>query len=93
MNKIQESKLARFIQRKNPFDTITFTSDSMHPAKVRITYDIERNLYLYSVDNPGYHPTNPLEGDPDYLREWLEHAYRLRQTVTYHFDDEEGTDQ
>jgi len=88
MNRPQRTKMEKFIARKNPFDQIVITSDSMHPKKIRIGYGIDGVVYN-NTDNPGYHPTDPLEGDADYLEEWLEHAYRLGQTVTYYFDGEE----
>ncbi len=89
MNSVQSAKMEKFTSRHNPFDRIIITSDSMHPAKIRISYDIERDLYLHAIDNPGYHPADPLEGDTDYLAEWLDHAYDWGQTVTYYFEGED----
>lgn len=89
MNSPSRAKMEKFIARKNPFDQIVITSDSLHPAKIRIGYDSELDIYQHTTDNPGYHPTDPLEGDADYLEEWLEYAYRLHQTVTYYFEGEE----
>lgn len=92
MNSVQRAKMMKFIARKNPFDEITITSDTMHPAKIRIgwyqpwrDWEPKDGYFVRVLDHPGYEPTPDDRGDADDVEEWLENAYAMQHTVRYTF--------
>ena len=87
MTKTQRAKMERFIARKNPLDQIVETSDTLHPAWIRFAVTPDKRLFIRSYDNPRYRTVEDLEGDAEFLEEWLEHAYSVGHTVRYY---EEG---
>lgn len=93
MTSVQRAQMERFLNSKNSFDRIIIRSESDPQHFVRIIGELP-----YRAGGAGYfcrqvnhHPEDSamvpdIHGDANAVETWLEDAYRLGHTVTYHWE-------